>query len=80
MRLMKQLLVLPMLAAALVLTAGCEKGTGETAGEKVDHAVEKTKEGAKDAADKTGEVLKKAADKTGDALKTAGDKLKETAK
>ena len=68
-KLMKQWIVLPMFVAALVLTAGCEKGTGEKVGEKLDNAAEKT-----------GEVLKDAADKTGDALKTAGDKLKETAK
>ena len=66
---MKQWIVWPMLALALVLTPGCEKGTGEKVGEKIDNAAEKTKEGVKDAADKTG-----------DALKTAGDKLKETAK
>ncbi len=54
-----------MLAVALMLTAGCEKGTGERVGENIDRAAEKTKDG-----------LEKAADKTGDALKDAGDKLK----
>ena len=62
---MKQWIVWPMLAVALVLTAGCEKGTGEKIGENIDKAAEKTKDG-----------LEKAADKTGDALKDAGDKLK----
>lgn len=66
---MKQWIIWPMLAVALAWTAGCEKGTGEKVGEKIDNAAEATKEGVKDAADKTG-----------DALKTAGDKLKETAK
>lgn len=64
---MKQWIVLPMLAAALVLTSGCEKGTGEKIGEKLDTAAEKTKEGVKDAAEKTGEALKDAGEKVKDA-------------
>jgi hypothetical protein len=66
---MKQWIVWPMLAVALVLTAGCEKGPAEKVGEKIDSAAEKTKEGVKDAAEKTGEVLKDAGDKVKEAVK-----------
>lgn len=69
MKLMKQWIVWPMLAVALAMTAGCEKGTGEKVGEKIDNAAEKTKDGVKDAAEKTGEVLKDAGDKVKDAVK-----------
>lgn len=64
---MKQWIVWPMLAAALVLTSGCEKGTGEKVGEKIDNAAEKTKDGVKTAVDKTGEALKDAGEKVKDA-------------
>lgn len=66
---MKQWIVLPVMVAALVLTAGCEKGTGEKVGEKLDNAAEKTKDGLEKAADKTGEALKDAGDKVKDAVK-----------
>ena len=54
---MKQWIVWPMLALALVLTAGCEKGTGEKVGESIDKAAEKTKDGVKDAADKVKDAV-----------------------
>lgn len=63
---MKNLIIWPMLAAALVLGQGCKE---ETAGEKLDKAVEKTKDGAAKAADKTGDALEKAGDKVKDATK-----------
>jgi len=66
---MKQWIVWPLLAAALVMGQGCKEGSGETAGEKLDRAAEKTKEGVKDAADKTGDAFKKAGDKVKDATK-----------
>ena len=62
---MKKLIIWPMLAVALVLS-GCKE---ETAGEKLDKAVENTKEGAEKAAEKTGEALEKAGDKVKDATK-----------
>src|SRR6188508_248607 len=57
---MKHLIIWPMLAAALVLGQGCKE---ETAGEKLDKAVEKTKDGTEKAVEKTGEALEKAGDK-----------------
>jgi hypothetical protein len=66
---MKKLLLWPVLVAALALSQGCEKGTGEKAGEKLDNAAEETKEGLKKAADKTGEALEKAGDKVKDATR-----------
>ncbi|HMJ92063.1 MAG TPA: hypothetical protein VK530_19735 [Candidatus Acidoferrum sp.] len=66
---MKRLIILPLLCAAALLMQGCKKGDGESAGEKLDNAAEKTKEGAKDAAEKTGEALEKAGDKVKDATK-----------
>ncbi len=63
---MKHLIIWPMLAAALVLGQGCKE---ETAGDKLDKAVEKTKEGAEKAANKTGDALEKAGDKVKDATK-----------
>ena len=64
---MKNWIIWPMLVAALVLGQGCKKD--ETAGEKLDKAVEKTKEGAEKAANKTGDALEKAGDKVKDATK-----------
>ena len=55
-----------MLVAALVLGQGCKE---ETAGEKIDKAVENTKDGAEKAVEKTGEALEKAGDKVKDATK-----------
>jgi len=63
---MKRLMLLPLLCAAALLFQGCKE---ETAGEKLDKAVENTKDGAKDAADKTGDALKNAGDKVKDATK-----------
>ncbi len=63
---MKKLIVWPMLVAALFAVQGCKE---ETAGDKLDRAVEKTKDGAE-----------KAADKTGDAVKDAGDNIKDATK
>ena len=45
------------------------KGPAERAGESVDHAAEKTKQG-----------VKKATEKTGDALGNAGDKVRKETK
>ena len=55
-----------MLAAALILGQGCKE---ETAGQKLDKAVEKTKDGTEKAVEKTGEALEKAGDKVKDATK-----------
>jgi hypothetical protein len=63
---MKNLIIWPMLAAALVLGQGCKE---ETAGEKLDKAVENTKDGTEKAVEKTGEALEKAGDKVKDATK-----------
>jgi hypothetical protein len=55
---MKKWIVWPMLAVALVLTAGCEKGAAEKAGEKIDNAAEKTGDALKDAGDKVKDAVK----------------------
>jgi hypothetical protein len=66
---MKRFMLLPLLFAAALLVQGCNKE--ETAGEKLDRAIDKTKEATKDAADKTGDALKKAGDKTKEAVTNA---------
>jgi hypothetical protein len=66
---MKKWMIGPMLAVALVMGSGCERGTGEKIGEKLDNAAEETKDGLKKAADKTGDALEKAGDKVQDATK-----------
>lgn len=63
---MKRLIMLPLIVAAALFVQGCKE---ETAGEKLDKAVEQTKDASKDAANKTGEALKKAGDKVQDATK-----------
>jgi len=63
---MKQWIVWPMLVAALVMT-GCKKE--ETVGDKLDKAVDSTKDATKKAADKTSDAAKDAADKVKDATK-----------
>lgn len=63
---MRNFIIWPMLAVALVLGQGCKE---ETAGEKLDRAVEKTKDGTEKAVEKTGEALEKAGDKVKDAAK-----------
>ena len=63
---MKKWIVWPMIAATLVISQGCKE---ETAGDKLDKAIDKTKT-----------ETKKAADKTGDAVKDAGDKVKDATK
>ena len=65
----KLLLLLPILAACVLVGVGCKEDSGEKAGRELDKAAEKTKEG-----------VKKAADKTGDAIKDAGDKVKDATK
>ena len=64
---MKKLIIGPMLVAALIAAPGCKKD--ETAGEKLDKAVESTKDATKKAADKTSDAAKDAADKVKDATK-----------
>lgn len=57
--------------------SGCkQEGPAETAGKKVDEAVDKTGQ----AMEKAGEEVGKAVEKTGDALEKAGDKVEETVK
>lgn len=49
----------------------------ETAGQKLDRAIDATRGGLGTAARKTGEGIETAADKTGEALETAGEKTEE---
>jgi hypothetical protein len=63
---MKKWMSLAAIVAALVFTAGCERGDAERAGEKLDKAAEETKDG-----------FKKAGYKIGDAAEKAGDKIKD---
>ncbi len=57
--------------------SGCkQEGPAETAGKKVDEAVDKTGK----AMDKAGEEVGKAVEKTGDALEKAGDKVEDAVK
>lgn len=82
--------VVLLLAAVLVVGGlyGCkQEGPAETAGKKIDEAVEKTgdamnKAGTEvgKAVEKTGDALEKAGEKTGDALEKAGDKIEDTVK
>ena len=62
---MKKLIIASMFAVALIVS-GCKE---ETAGDKLDKAIENTKEGAEKTAEKTGEALEKAGDKVKDATK-----------
>jgi len=68
-----------LLAAVLAIGSlyGCkQEGPAETAGKKIDQAVEKTG----DAVNKAGEEVGKAVEKTGDALEKAGDKIEDKVK
>jgi len=62
-------IILPVLAASLLMGAGCKEDSAEEAGREVDRAAEKTKDAVKDAADKTGDAIKDAGDKVKDATK-----------
>ena len=61
-------MVMVVMFAGTMFTVGCEK-KDETAGQKLDKAVDATKDAAKTAADKTADAAKTAADKVKDATK-----------
>jgi len=67
---------LTALPAAL---AGCQKqaGPAETAGKKIDQAVEKSAEKIDQAVEKTGEKIEEAKEKVGETLEKADAKLKD---
>jgi hypothetical protein len=57
--------------------SGCkQEGPAESAGKKVDEAVDNTGK----AMEKAGEAVDKAAEKTGEALEKAGDKIEDATK
>jgi len=64
---MNKWIIGPLLVAALVVGQGCKKD--ETAGEKLDKAMQDTKDATKKAADKTADAAKDAANKAKDATK-----------
>jgi len=64
---MKKWIIGPLLVAALIAGQGCKKD--ETAGEKLDKAMQDTKDATKKAADKTADAAKDAANKAKDATK-----------
>jgi hypothetical protein len=60
---------LSIAALALLMTIGlaaCEKGPAETAGEKIDNAVENAGDKIEDATDNAGDTLEEAGDKIED--------------
>lgn len=66
----KKLLILPVVVAAALGVAGCDKQTssGDTVGQKVDKAI-----------DKTNTAVEQAGNKIEQTAKTAGDSIKSTA-
>jgi len=67
-------------AAALAMGvgfAGCEKN--ETAGDKLDNAIDATSDAVEDAADATGDAVDDAVDATGDAVDDAADAVEDAA-
>jgi len=69
--------VLISVALAGAGLSGCkQEGPAETAGKKVDEAVDNTGK----AMEKAGEAVDKAAEKTGEALEKAGDKIEDATK
>ena len=78
-KMIKQLLLVLAMAAVMAL-AGCgdsDQGPMQTAGEKMDNAVDKTREVVGSGIEKGGEAVKGGADKTGDAVKSGADKTKD---
>lgn len=82
---------IPLVAtlAALALAAGCDRDEARSAGQKLDHAIDRTQQklaeaGQKiqpkveEAADKTQQKLAEAGEKTQQALSSAAEKIKET--
>lgn len=63
MRLMKYILLAPVLALVLLSAPGCEQKSD------TEKALEKTGDAMKDAAEKTGDAAKDAAEKAKDAVK-----------
>lgn len=82
MRIDKTIMTLGLALTLTVAVLGCKKEP-ETVGEKLDSAIEKTKDAAKDATDKdgtmekVGEKLDKAAEATKDAATDAVDATKD---
>jgi hyperosmotically inducible protein len=75
----KRVFATVLIGVALACTglSGCkQEGHGETAGKKVDEAVDKTGK----ALDKAGAEVGKAVEKTGEAVEKAGDKVEDAAK
>ncbi|MEO6036408.1 MAG: hypothetical protein ABIQ35_14235 [Verrucomicrobiota bacterium] len=58
MKMIKNLMLISAIAGFLT-TIGCEKGSAEKAGEKLDKAAEKTADAAKDAGDALKDAVKK---------------------
>lgn len=75
----KRILATALISLALAVAglSGCkQEGPAETAGKKVDEAVDNTGK----AMEKAGEAVDKAAEKTGEALEKAGDKIEDATK
>jgi len=71
---MRNLLLIPALAALALFATGCEKqGPAERAGEQMDEALDEVKEGMEEA----GEEVQEAAEEAGDELKEAGEEVKD---
>jgi outer membrane lipoprotein-sorting protein len=77
MKTLKKILVLLISAALLSFFSACkEQGPAETAGEKIDEAVEQTRENMEEA----GDTMKEKTEEIGERIEEAGEELQKTNK
>lgn len=75
MKIVKKILVLMCCGALLALFSACkEQGPAETAGERIDEAVEQTREKIEEA----GDTVKEKTEEVGERMEEAGEDLQKT--